>query len=371
MTVKDIMVWMEEWAPLAYSEEFDNTGLLVGNEDARVRGILVTLDTLEEVVDEAIENDCNLIVSFHPIIFKGLKKITGHSYVERVVLKAIKHDIAIYAIHTALDNSWTGVNAAICEKLQLTNRQILVPMQGTIKKLVTYIPNKDADMLREKLFSMGAGNIGNYSNCSFNVEGIGTFEGNEGSDPVVGMKGQIHREPEIQIGITYAKHLEGRILKTLFDYHPYEEVAFEITTLENTNQHIGMGMVGNLPKELSASEFLHLLKTTFHSGTIRHSSLTGKNIKKVAVLGGSGSFAIEAAKAVGADAFVSSDLKYHDFFSAENQILLADIGHYESEQYTKELIVAYLSKKITNFAPALSIGKVVLSNINTNPISYY
>jgi dinuclear metal center YbgI/SA1388 family protein len=371
MTVKEVMDWMEEWAPLAYSEEFDNTGLLVGDKMSNVTGILVTLDTLESVVDEAMDEKCNLIISFHPIVFKGLKKITGSTYVERVVQKAIRNDIAIYAIHTALDNAWNGVNAMISEKLQLTDRQILIPQEGTIKKLVSYVPQKAVDILRNNLFDVGAGNIGNYDHCSFNIEGTGTFRGNEDSNPVIGKRGETRKEAEIQIGITFAKHLEAKVLKALFDSHPYEEVAFEITTLENSNQHIGMGMLGSLPEAMTENDFLRLLKDTFGTGVIRHSQLMGKTIKKVAVLGGSGSFALSAAKAAGADAFVTSDVKYHDFFAAENQLLLTDIGHYESEQYTKELIVAYLSKKISNFAPALSVGKVVLSKLNTNPISYY
>lgn len=371
MTVKEVMDWMDEWAPLAYSEEFDNTGLLVGDKWAEVTGILVTLDTLESVVDEAIKENCNLIISFHPIVFKGLKKLTGSTYVERVVQKAIRQDIAIYATHTALDNAWNGVNAVICEKLKLEDRRILIPQEGTIKKLVTYVPSQVADLLRNKIFEVGGGRIGNYDHCSFNVEGTGTFRGNEDSNPVVGQKGETHREAEIQIGITFAKHLEKKVLEALFESHPYEEVAYEITTLENTNQHIGMGMTGSLPKAMSEIDFLQLLKDTFGTGVIRHSELRGKAIQKVAVLGGSGSFAMEAAIASGADAFVTSDVKYHDFFASENQMLIIDIGHYESEQYTKELIVAYLSKKISNFAPALSAGKVVLSKLNTNPISYY
>lgn len=364
MTVTEVISVLEELAPLSYAEDFDNTGLLVGDPQAEVKGVLVTLDTLETVVDEAIAQKCNLIVSFHPILFKGIKKITGKTYVERTVLKAIKNDIAIFSIHTALDNAWNGVNAAICEKLNLKNRQLLIPQEGTIKKLLTFVPTKDATKLREGLFKAGAGAIGNYQNCSFNLQGLGSFEGNEESNPTLGKKGETHFEEETQIGVVFPKHLEKKVLQALFQNHPYEEVAYEVTTLENTHQHIGMGMVGVLPAALSEEKFLQLLKTIFKTGVIKHSLKLGKTIKKVAVLGGSGSFAIDAAKAMGADAFVTSDLKYHDFFSAENTLLLVDIGHYESEQYTKELLVAYLTKKITNFA-------VVLSKVNTNPVSYY
>lgn len=370
MKVKEVIALLEELSPLSYSEGFDNTGLLVGDTNATVSGILVTLDTLEKVVDEAIEKNCNLIVSFHPIIFSGLKKITGKTYVERVVQKAIKHDIAIFANHTALDNSWHGVNARICEQLGLKNRKVLIPQGETIKKLITFVPSKDAEKVRNALFAVGAGNIGNYEKCSFNTEGQGSFKGNEDSNPVIGKKGTIHFEEETQIGITFAKHLKGAVLKALFEAHPYEEVAYELTTLENQNQHVGMGMVGALEKPMDEKNFLKFLKKTMKTACVRHSAWLNRPVTKVAVLGGSGSFAIEAAKNVGADAFVSADFKYHDFFKAENKILLADIGHYESEQYTKDLLHAYLKKKITNFAPSLSAGRVLLSQINTNPISY-
>ncbi len=364
MTVQDVIEILEELAPLSYAKDFDNTGLLVGQPQTKLNGILVALDTLETVVDEAIENNCNLIVSFHPIIFKGLKSITGKNYVERTVLKAIQHDIAIFSMHTALDNAWNGVNAAICDKLQLQNREILIPQQGTIHKLTTFVPTKEAAMVREALFNAGAGTIGNYNHCSFNIEGLGSFQGNEDSNPTVGKKGETHFETETQIGVTFPKHLTSKVLKALFKAHPYEEVAYEVTTLQNLNQHIGMGMIGELPEAVSEEIFLNTLKNTFHTGVIKHSEKTDKPIQKVAVLGGSGSFAIGPAKTKGADAFVTSDLKYHDFFMAEKSILLADIGHYESEQYTKQLLVAFLTEKITNFA-------VVLSKVNTNPISYY
>jgi len=364
MIVQDVINHLEELAPLSYAEDFDNVGLLVGDKTAKLTGILVSLDTLEAVVDEAISEKCNLIVSFHPIIFKGLKKLTGKTYVERVVMKAIKHNIAIYSMHTALDNALQGVNDMICNQLEIVNKQILMPQSGTIKKLTTYVPKNEAKALRVALFNAGAGNIGNYDNCSFNVEGHGTFKGNEAASPTVGNKGETHIEAETKITVTFAKHLESKILKTLFSNHPYEEVAYEVVTIENKNQHIGMGMVGELITPLSETEFLKHLKNKMKAGCIRHSSFLNKPIKNVAVLGGSGSFAINAAKAAGADAFVTADLKYHDFFAAENNILLADIGHYESEQFTKNLLVEYLTKKITNFA-------IILSKTNTNPVKYF
>ncbi|NJB70729.1 dinuclear metal center YbgI/SA1388 family protein [Saonia flava] len=364
MTVKHITNILEELAPLSYAEDFDNVGLLVGNENTEVSGILVTLDTLENVVDEAIAKKCNLIVSFHPIIFKGLKKITGASYVERIVIKAIQNNISIYSMHTALDNSPEGVNAKICEVLGLKNIHILIPQGNTIKKLTTYVPKESADKLKESLFNAGAGNIGNYSNCSFSVDGIGTYKPEEQSNPTKGKIGEIHYENETQICVTYDKKAEPKILKALFHNHPYEEIAYEVLTLENTNQNIGMGMIGELEEPMNEKEFLKLLRVNMKAKGIRHSELLGEQIKKVAVLGGSGAFAIGAAKEAGANIFVSADIKYHQFYEAEGKMIVADIGHYETEQFTKNLLVDYLTKKIPNFA-------VSLSESITNPIKYY
>ncbi|MFC5044482.1 Nif3-like dinuclear metal center hexameric protein [Aquimarina hainanensis] len=363
MQIKEVIQHLEELAPISYAEDFDNVGLLVGNKNTTVTGILVTLDTLEHIVDEAIENNCNLIISFHPIVFKGIKKFNGTTYVERVVMKAIKHDIAIFAIHTALDNSFHGVNDMICEQLNLLNRKILIPQHNTIKKLTTFAPVAEAQHIRNKLFEAGAGSIGNYDHCSFSTEGKGTFRPSDKASPTIGKKGETHTETETQIQVTFPKHTQSRVLKALFTHHSYEEVAYEVTTLENTNQHIGMGMIGELEEEMEEKEFLRLIKKTFKTGCIKHSALLGKPIKKVAVLGGSGSFAIKNAIQNNADIFITSDLKYHQFYEAENRLIIADIGHYESEQYTKNLIVSYLRKKISNFA-------IILSDKNTNPIQY-
>lgn len=371
MIVQDVINILDELAPTIYAEDFDNVGLLTGNTQTKVEGILVTLDTTETVIEEAIANNCNMVVSFHPIIFKGLKTLTGKNYVERVVIKAIQHNIAIFAIHTALDNTIKGVNNMICDKLNLNNRNILIPQQKTIKKLITYAPHAEANSVRKALFKAGAGSIGNYANCSFNLEGLGTFKGGKDSNPEKGKKLEDHTEPETQISVIFPKHLESKILKALFKTHPYEEVAYDIIALENSNQEIGMGMIGTLEKPMKEADFFKYLKTNMQTNTIRHSVFLKKPIQKIAVLGGSGSFAISAAKQAGADVYVTADLKYHDFFQAENKLVLADIGHYESEQFTKNLLVAYLTKKITNFAPALSVGRVILSKTNTNPVKYY
>lgn len=363
MIIKDITNYLEELAPLNYAEDFDNVGLLIGNYNATVSGILVTLDTLEETVEEAIAKNCNLIVSFHPIIFGGLKKLNGNSYVERVVLKAIKNNIAIYATHTALDNSKNGVSAKMCAVLGLKNTTVLIPKKGIIKKLTAFVPIKNATALRNALFKSGAGNIGNYDNCSFAIIGEGTYRGNKNSNPVFGKKGKLHIEKETQISVVFESKNETAILKSLQENHPYEEVAYELITTENVHQNIGMGMIGELPTEMNEKEFLLFLKKTMKTDCVRHSNFINKKIKKVAVLGGAGSFAISNAKKAGANAYVSADFKYHEFFKAENQLILADIGHYESEQFTKNLLVDYLMKKFSSFA-------VILSEKSTNPIYY-
>ncbi|MFN3753759.1 Nif3-like dinuclear metal center hexameric protein [Flavobacterium sp.] len=363
MKIKEILNILEEMAPLAYAEDFDNVGLLVGDANTEATGILVCHDALENVIDEAIRKKCNLVVCFHPIIFSGLKKITGKNYVERAVLKAIKNDIAIYAVHTALDNHKHGVNKIFSDALGLTNTKILVPKKNFIQKLVTYTIPENVETLRNALFDAGAGKIGNYEDCSFNSKGIGTYMGNEDSYPEIGNRFEFVENEEIKIEVTFEKHLQSKVLKALFTNHVYEEVAYEIYELENHHQNIGLGMIGELEKPMNETEFLSFAKDKMQCGGIRHSALLGKPIKKVAVLGGSGSFAISNAKQAGADIFLTADLKYHNFYEAENQLVLADIGHFESERFTKNYIVDFLKKKILNFA-------IIFSEENTNPVKY-
>lgn len=363
MKIREILSQLEEMAPLAYAEDFDNVGLLVGDANKEATGVLVCHDALEVVIEEAIAKNCNLIVCFHPILFSGIKKITGKNYVERAIIKAIKNDIAIYAVHTALDNHKNGVNKIFCDALGLINTKILVPKTHFIQKLVTYTIPENADKVKNALFEAGAGKIGNYENCSFTSHGKGSYKGTENSNPVIGERFKLVETEEIKIEVTFEKQLQSKILKALFTNHIYEEVAYEIYDLQNENQNIGLGMVGELPNEMQEVDFLNFVKKTMQCGSIRHSELLNKRVKKVAVLGGSGSFAIRNAILAGADVFLTSDLKYHQFYESEYQIIIADIGHFESERYTKNYIVDYLTKKIPNFA-------IVLSEENTNPVKY-
>ena len=361
--IKEILPILDELAPLAYAEDFDNVGLLVGDVESTLTGILVCHDALETVIDEAIAKKCNLVVCFHPILFSGLKKITGKNYVERAVIKAIKNDIAIYAVHTALDNHPNGVNTLFCNALGILNSSVLVPKSDFIQKLVTYAPVEDAATIRTALFAAGAGTIGNYENCSFSSTGTGTYQGNENSNPVVGERFEMVAAQEVKIEVTFEKHLQSKILKALFASHRYEEVAYEVYSLQNSHQNIGLGRIGQLEHPMDEVEFLTMVKSKLDCGGIRHSAFLGKKIQKVAVLGGSGSFAIKNALQVGADCYLTADLKYHNFYEAEGKMLLADIGHFESERFTKNYIVDFLKEKITNFA-------VVLSEENTNPVKY-
>ena len=363
MTLKEITKAINELAPEHFAEDFDNVGLIVGDEKKEVSKALISLDTTEDVVNEAIDKGCELIISFHPIIFKGLKRLNAKDYVSRSVIKAIKNDIAIYATHTALDNIDKGTNFSMAEQLGLQECEVLVPKPGTIKKLTTYIPVDDTEMVREALFTAGAGNIGNYERCSFTLEGTGSFKGNEDSNPVKGERGVTQLERENQLNITFPAHQEFAVLKALFKAHPYEEVAYEVETLENIDQQRGIGMIGKLPDTLSERAFIEKLKKAFQTPCIRHSRFNEKNINNVAVLGGSGAFAISKARSAGADAYVTADLKYHDFFQAESDLLLADIGHHESEQFTKNLLYDHLREKFPNFA-------FVLAETNTNPVQY-
>lgn len=363
MQLKEITRIIESVAPLAYQESYDNAGLIIGHPEDEIAGILITLDITEEVLDEAIIKKLNLVIAHHPIVFSGLKKLNGKNYIERCVAKAIKNDIAIYAAHTNLDSVFGGVNSKICEKLGLQNCRILAPMNDFLKKLVTFVPTAEAEKVRTALFSAGAGHIGNYDSCSYNLSGTGSFRGNDLTTPFVGEKNQLHFEEETRIETIFPKNIQSKVITALLDAHPYEEVAYDIYPLDNEYTQAGIGMYGDLQEPVSEIEFLGKLKSTFNCKVIRHTELLGKPISRVAVCGGSGSSYLNKAKAVNADIFVSGDFKYHQFFDAEKQIVVADIGHYESEQFTKEVFYELLTKKFPRFA-------VHLSGINNNPVNY-
>ncbi len=363
MRLKEITDTLEAYAPLSYQESYDNAGLICGSADMEVTGAVICLDSTEAVIDEAIAANCNLVIAHHPIVFTGLKKFTGKNYVERVIIKALRNNIAIYAAHTNLDNVHNGVNSMIASKLGLSNCTVLEPKAHLLKRLITFGPEEHAENIRQALFAAGAGKIGNYDEVSFNTNGTGTFRAGKGADPFVGKIGEQHAEKETKIEVIYPTYLESALLKTLFDVHPYEEVAYDLLPITNVNQNVGSGLIGELATEMDEMAFLKILKTEMKAEGIRYTALKGKKIKKVAVCGGSGSFLLKRAISAGADIFVTADFKYHQFFDADNQIIIADVGHYESEQYTSELFYEILRKKFSTFA-------LHLSKTNTNPINY-
>lgn len=364
MRVREITDHIESFAPLSYQESYDNAGLQTGHPDQEVSGVLLCMDVTDAVIDEALRLDAGLIISHHPLIFTGLKKLTGSNLTERLVIRAVRHGISIYAAHTNLDAMHSGVNHKICEKLALRETRVLVPMEDRLRKLVFFVPKDHADRVRQEIFNAGAGHIGNYDMCSFSNPGEGTFRGLEDSDPFVGEKGTLHREPELRVETIFPKDEEKRILQALLRSHPYEEVAYDVYPLANTYERAGSGAIGRLAEPLDEQSFLQLLRDRFRTPSIRHSMLLGKKIRNVALCGGSGSFLIHAAMASGADAYVSGDFKYHQFFEADGRILLVDIGHYESEQFTIEIFYENLTKKFPKFA-------VHLSEVNTNPVNYF
>ena len=364
MKLREITDYLESIAPLNYQEDYDNSGLIVGHMNDEVTSALVALDCTEQIVDEAIAKGCDLIITHHPIVFKGLKKFNGKTYVERVVLKAIKHNIALYAIHTNLDHVFEGVSGEICKRLGIVNGKILSPKGGLLKKLVVFCPTASADEVKQALFSAGAGHIGKYSECSFGTEGLGTFKANDEANPFVGEKGIMHQEQEQRIEVVFKTQDERKIVVALLESHPYEEVAYDIYAISNTLATVGAGMVGWLPEEMDASDFLRHVKDKMQTKVIRHTQLLPKKIKKVAVCGGSGSFLLKDAIAAGADAFITADFKYHEFFDAEDKLMICDIGHYESEQFTSNLLIDNIQEKFRNFA-------IRLTEHNTNPINYF
>ncbi len=364
MKIAEIMAHLEAFAPSSLQESYDNAGLITGEPDMECTGIICSLDTTEEVIEEAIQKKANLIVSHHPIVFSGIKKITGKNYVERVLIRAIKNDIAIYAIHTNLDNVMHGVNGRIADLFDLRQREVLSIRAGTMKKLYFFVPVDHAEKVRQAVFNAGAGQVGNYSECSFNTSGEGSFKAETGANPFVGSVGERHLENEYRIEAVFPSHLQGKIIAALRSVHPYEEVAFDIVDLASADDRIGSGMLGELEVAIPGPDFLQKLKQLFGLAMIRHTAIQERAIKKLAICGGAGGLLINKALAAGADAFITADLKYHEFFDADGRVLLCDIGHYESEQYTIDLLRDELAQKFPTFA-------VLKTRIRTNPVHYF
>lgn len=364
LQLKQVIQALEQEVPLLYQESYDNCGLLTGSPDMEVSGILLCLDCTEEVLKEAIEKKANIIVAHHPLIFSGIKRLTGSNATERILIQAIQNQIAIYAMHTNLDNQLCGVNAKIASLLGLQSTRILSPLPSVLYKLITYVPETDAQHVLGALFEAGAGHIGRYSQCSFSTTGLGTFLPEAGSQPFIGEPGKRHTEKEQRLEVLVAAHALNSTLHQLKRAHPYEEPAYDVLALKNENNQLGAGLVGELPLPLSEIQVLDLVKEKFKVLSVRHTRLLQQPVKRIALCGGSGSFLLKQAIQSGAQVFITADFKYHQFFDAENKIVILDIGHYESEQFTPEIFYEILSKNFPNFA-------IHLSGVNTNPVNYY
>lgn len=365
MKVEGIISFLETLAPPAYQEGYDNAGLITGSRDWECRGVLTTLDATEAVVMEAVARGCNLIVAHHPIVFGGLKKINGKNYVEKTVIAAIKHDIAIYAIHTNLDNmALSGVNGRMADRLGLVARRPMVLKPGLLQKLICFVPFSHLELVRDAIFVAGAGVIGNYDECSFSVEGSGTFRGGDGTQPFVGEVGNRHRESEARLEVILPAVIGGKVIQAMIKAHPYEEVAYDLVNLANMHPGIGSGLIGELPSAMGERDFLGVIREAFKVPVIRHTRLTGRPVRLVALCGGAGSFLISNALSSGADFYITADVKYHEFFDANDRMVIADIGHFESEQFTSDLLFDVLNKNFRNFA-------ILKSDIKTNPVNYY
>lgn len=363
MKIKELLQVFEDFAPLSYQESYDNCGLLVGNRNQEIRGVLLTTDITIEVLQEALELGCNLVVAHHPLIFKPLKKLTGSNEVEESVVFAIKNDLAVYAAHTNFDMVKGGVSYKMAEKLELVNVQCLSPQSQGLQKLVCFVPESHAEAVREAMFEGGGGYIGNYDKCSYNSNGFGTYRAHENCNPHLGNIGEMHREPEIKIETIVHHARLHKLLQKMIAAHPYEEVAYDIIPLGNSDPSAGLGVVGELNKAVSGKHFSALVKEVFACQAIKSSGNLPDSIRKVALCGGSGASLIPAAMSVKADVFITAEIGYHQYFQANNKVWLLDIGHYESEQYTKEIFYDLISKINHTFA-------VHFSNINTNPIKF-
>ena len=363
MKIKEIVSALERFAPLPLQDGFDNAGLQIGLTEAEATGALLCLDVTEAVLDEAIGLGYNLVIAHHPLLFKGCKSITGRDYVERCILKAIKNDIVIYAAHTNMDNAWGGVNFKIAEKLGLKNVRVLEPKEEALVKLVTYVPVAQAEEVRNALFAAGCGCIGRYDSCSYNVEGSGTFRAQGGTHPYCGAVGELHTEAEVRIETIVTAYRKAEAVRALLKVHPYEEPAFDLYPLQNTWQQAGAGVIGELEKPETELEFLKRVKKTFEVECLRHNKLMGREIQTVALCGGAGAFLLPLAIRQRADVFLTGEIKYHEFFGHEGEILLAETGHYESEQYTKEIFYTI----IRDLFPSLDVQQ---TRVNTNPIKY-
>lgn len=362
--LRTLLACIEQWAPFSWQESYDNAGLILGDPDRNVTEALVCFDVTPEVVDEAVRIGAGLIVSHHPAIFKGIKRINPASRLGYMIKQSLCHDIAWCALHTNLDNTLNGVNSYLCEQLGLKDVQPLAPLQDIYGKLQVYVPEAYAEKLRQALAEAGCGAGARYDACSYSSRGEGRFRAGSQAHPFSGQIGELHCEAECKIECLYPLHKTRQVLDVLRTNHPYEEPAFDLLPLRNEATGQGAGAIGNLQESMQETELLDKLKELTGTHCIRHSGFRGRKIRRIALCGGSGGSFIGNACARQADAYITGDLKYHDFADAGSGTWLVDIGHFESEKFAMELIFRFIRKNFPNFA-------VSISEQARNPVSFY
>ncbi|WP_409251390.1 Nif3-like dinuclear metal center hexameric protein [Bacillus sp. SCS-153A] len=364
----EIISLFETLAPKELAEEGDKIGLQIGRLNQKVDKVMVTLDVLEEVVDEAIEKGVNLIIAHHPPLFRSLKAVRTDTVQGRMIEKLIKNDISVYAAHTNLDVAKGGVNDLLAEALGLKETKLLLPTyKEKLKKIAVFVPEEDAAKVRKALGDAGAGHIGNYSHCSFSMEGTGRFLPGEGTNPHIGEQGILEEVNEVKIESIYPSHLEKKVMKALFTSHPYEEVAYDVIPLENEGESLGLGRVGKLDSPMSLEKFAAYTKEKLQVDNVRVTGNLTDSIQKVAVLGGDGNKFIHHAKFSGADVFVTGDLYYH---TAHDAMMLGlnvlDAGHH-IEKVMKEGVARWMTEKSREKGMAV---EYLVSKVNTDPFTF-
>ena len=365
MTVGDLCGWLEQRAPLRFQEDYDNSGLLVGQRSWTVTGVLCCLDADEAVVHEAVARGCNVVLSHHPIVFKGLKRLTGATAVERTVALALKHNVALYAGHTNWDSIQGGVSFSLAQRLGLVAPRIMMPRGGELLNLVVYVPAEHASPVAEAAFGAGAGRIGAYDECHFSGSGTGTFRPLDGAQPFVGQIGVREVADEHRLEFVLPKHRKSAVQQAVWAAHPYEEVAHSWISLDNSWSEVGYGAVGNLPEPIRLGDFLAVCAAQLGAESVRYStSSLDRIVQRIAVCGGSGAEFAGAAAAAGADAYVTGDLKYHGFQDPPGGLVLVDVGHGESERPFIDDWAELIRSEFVTFA-------VLISETDNRPVRTY
>lgn len=363
----EIISLFEQFSPKKYAMEGDKIGLQVGDLSRPVKRVMIALDVLDEVVEEAISQSVNLIIAHHPPIFRSLSKITMDNPSGKLMYKLIKHDIAVYAAHTNLDVAKGGVNDLLSAALGLQDAEVLVPTyEDKLKKLVVYVPKDHVEQVKKAIGDAGAGAIGNYSHCVFSTKGIGEFQPLEESDPYIGNVNKLEHVEEVKIESIYLASNEKKIVKAMFKTHPYEEVAYDIYDLQIKGEQFGLGRIGKV-EETTLLEFANHVKKALDVDGVRVVGNLGAKVKKVAVLGGDGNKYYSHALMKGADVYITGDMYYHVAHDAQAVGLnIIDPGH-NVEKVMKNGVAKILTKMCSDKGYEVDIFP---SSIHTDPFTF-